>query len=249
MIRFRDSEKALRGFHEDHHPQCRPGGGTLAEHLAGEANDITMVDASAELLRALGERLDIRTILGSASFPHILRQSGADNADLLVAVTNSDEVNMIACQVDYTLFNTPVRIARIRESSYLMHSKLFSEQAIPVDVLISPEQSVTDDIRRLMEYPGALQVIDFADGKVQLACVRANYGGPLVGQQIRQIRQHVPGVDVRIVVIFRRNHPAQPQGDTWWRRGTRDSSSPNAAIFVPSSASCVAVKMKISIAK
>ncbi|SEI45007.1 trk system potassium uptake protein TrkA [Azotobacter beijerinckii] len=189
-------------------------GGTLAEHLASEANDITVVDTDSERLRDLGDRLDIRTILGKGSFPTVLRQAGADDADMLVAVTNSDETNMVACQVAYTLFHTPTRIARVRESAYLTRAGLFSNEAIPVDVLISPEQVVTNHIKRLIEYPGALQVIDFADGKAQLVAVRAYYGGPLVGQQLKQIREHMPTVDARVAAIFRRNRAILPKGDT-----------------------------------
>jgi trk system potassium uptake protein TrkA len=189
-------------------------GGSLAEHLASEANDITVVDTDADRLRDLGDRLDIRTIYGRGSHPTVLRQAGADDADMLVAVTSSDEVNMIACQVAYTLFHTPTRIARVRESAYLSRSGLFENDAIPVDVLISPEQVVTNYIKRLIEYPGALQVLDFADGKAQLVCVRAYYGGPLVGQELRQLREHMPNIDTRVAAIFRRNRAIMPQGDT-----------------------------------
>ena len=189
-------------------------GGTLAEHLASEANDLTVVDTDGERLRDLGDRLDIRTVQGRGSLPTVLRQAGADDADMLVAVTNSDETNMVACQVAYTLFHTPTKIARVRESSYLTRKELFDNEAIPVDVLISPEQVVTNYIRRLIEHPGALQVIDFAKGKAQLVAVKAYYGGPLVGQQLRQIRAHMPNVDTRVAAIFRRDRPIKPQGDT-----------------------------------
>ena len=189
-------------------------GGTLAEHLAGEANDITVVDTDGDRLRELGDRLDIRTVQGRGSFPTVLRQAGADDADMLVAVTSSDETNMLACQVAYTLFHTPTKIARVRESAYLTRAGLFDNEAIPVDVLISPEQVVTHYIKRLIEYPGALQVIDFAEGKAQLVGVRAYYGGPLVGQELRQLREHMPQVDTRVAAIFRRNRAIMPQGDT-----------------------------------
>ncbi|WDG48408.1 Trk system potassium transporter TrkA [Pseudomonas chlororaphis] len=189
-------------------------GGTLAEHLASEANDITVVDTDGERLRDLGDRLDIRTVQGRGSFPTVLRQAGADDADMLVAVTNSDETNMVACQVAHTLFHTPTKIARVREAAYLTRAGLFDNEAIPVDVLISPEQVVTNYIKRLIEHPGALQVIDFAEGKAQLVAVRAYYGGPLVGQQLRQLREHMPNVDTRVAAIFRRDRPILPQGDT-----------------------------------
>src|SRR5699024_12883835 len=99
---------------------------------------------------------------------------------------------MPACQVAYTLFRTPTKIARVREPAYLTYPELFTNEAIPVDVLISPEQEVTNHIKRLIEYPGALQVLDFAEGKALLVCVRAYYGGPLVGQELRQLREHMP---------------------------------------------------------
>lgn len=189
-------------------------GGSLAEHLAGESNDITVVDSDSDRLRDLGDRLDIRTVIGKGSHPNVLRQAGADDAEMLVAVTNSDECNMVACQVAYTLFNTPTRIARVREASYLSRTALFSDEAIPVDVLISPEQEVTNYIRRLILHPGALQVLDFADGKAQMVGVKAYHGGPLVGQQLRQLRSHIPNLDSRVCAIYRRNRAIIPEGDT-----------------------------------
>ncbi|QKZ02278.1 MULTISPECIES: Trk system potassium transporter TrkA [Pseudomonas] len=189
-------------------------GGTLAEHLAGEANDITVVDTDGERLRSLGDRLDIRTVQGHASFPTVLLKAGAEDADMLVAVTNSDETNMVACQVAHTLYHTPTKIARVRSAAYLTRDALFANEAIPVDVLISPEQVVTHYIKRLIEIPGALQVIDFADGKAQLVAVKAFYGGPLVGQQLRQIREHMPNVETRVAAIFRRDRAILPRGDT-----------------------------------
>jgi len=189
-------------------------GGSLAEHLASEANDITVVDTDGERLRDLGDRLDIRTVQGRGSLPTVLRQAGADDADMLVAVTNSDETNMVACQVAHTLFHTPTKIARVREAAYLTRSELFDNESIPVDVLISPEQVVTNYIKRLIQHPGALQVIDFAEGKAQLVAVKAYYGGPLVGQQLRQLREHMPNVETRVAAIFRRDRPILPQGDT-----------------------------------
>ncbi|MND71612.1 Trk system potassium uptake protein TrkA [compost metagenome] len=174
-----------------------------------------MVDTDGERLRDLGDRLDIRTVQGRGSFPTVLRQAGADDADMLVAVTNSDETNMVACQVAHTLFHTPTKIARVREAAYLTREEqLFQNEAIPVDVLISPEQVVTNYIKRLIQHPGALQVIDFAEGKAQLVAVRAYYGGPLVGQQLRQLREHMPNVETRVAAIFRRDRPILPQGDT-----------------------------------
>ncbi len=189
-------------------------GGTLAENLAVEQNDITVVDTDQSRLRELQDRIDIKTVSGHGSFPSVLREAGADDADMLVAVTNSDETNMVACQVAYSLFRTPTKISRIRSSAYLKQKDLFRIDAFPIDVLISPEQVVTTYIRRLLEYPGALQVLDFADERVQLVAVKAYYGGPLVGQAIHQLKSHLPDVDTRVAAVFRRNKAIEPTGDT-----------------------------------
>ncbi len=189
-------------------------GSSVAQNLASEANDITVVDSRPEILRDLQDRIDIRTVVGAASHPEVLTRAGAEDADMILAVTNSDETNMIACQVAYTLFHTPIKVARVRAQPYLRFPKLFTQDALPIDVLISPEQLVTDYICRLIEQPEALQVLDFAGGRVQLVAVRAVQGGPLVGQELRQLKQHMPGVEARVAAIFRRSRPILPKGDT-----------------------------------
>ncbi|MFL0798719.1 MAG: Trk system potassium transporter TrkA [Cellvibrionaceae bacterium] len=189
-------------------------GGTLAISLANEDNDITIVDTDTTRLRELQDRVDIGVVQGPASQPDVLLQAGIEDADLLVAVTNSDEINMIACQIAHSLFHTPTKIARVRSSAYLNHPALFCDKAIPIDVLISPEQLVTNHVRRLVEHPGALQVLDFADGKVRLVGVKALKGGPLVGHELRYLRQHMPNVDTRVAAIFRKDHSIMPEGST-----------------------------------
>lgn len=189
-------------------------GSSVAEVLANEANDITMVDLDTEKLQELQDRLDIRTVVGQASHPEVLGSAGAEDADMIIAVTDRDETNMVACQVAYTLFHTPTKIARVRSVEYLAHPQLFTQEALPIDVLISPEQLVTEYVQRLIEYPGALQVLDFADGKVQLVAVRAYYGGPLVGHELKTLREHMPGIDTRVAAVFRRGNPIIPEGNT-----------------------------------
>jgi trk system potassium uptake protein TrkA len=191
-------------------------GSTLAENLAREANDITVVDASRAALNQLQERLDIRTVLGHASHPDTLRRAGVNDADMIIAVTDSDETNMLACRISQTLFHTPTKIARVRAAEYLNEEdRLFLPDALSVDMRISPEQLVTEAILRLIEYPGALQVVDFADGKVQLVGVRAYYGGPLVGNELRELPNHLPaGVDARVAAVYRRGRPIIPEGST-----------------------------------
>jgi trk system potassium uptake protein len=187
---------------------------TVADNLASEANDITIVDLDTERLRSLQDHLDIRTVAGHASHPDVLRKAGAEDADLVLAVTNSDETNMIACQVAYTLFHTPTKIARVRSAEYLNCPQLFCQEALPVDVLISPEQLVTDSIQRLIETPGALQVLDFANGRIRLVAVKAFYGGPLVGHALNELPQRMPGIEARVAAIFRHGRAIVPQGDT-----------------------------------
>jgi trk system potassium uptake protein TrkA len=189
-------------------------GSSLAETLANEANDITVVDTDTEKLRELKDHIDIGTITGEASHPDVLERAGGEDADMIIAVTESDEINMVACRVAYSLFQTPKKICRIRSSSYLVSDKLFGKHGIAVDVVISPELIVSSYISSLIDLPGSLQVLDFADGKVQLVAVKAYYGGPLVGQEIRLLSQHMPSVETRVAAIFRKDRPITPEGST-----------------------------------
>lgn len=188
-------------------------GGTLAEHLSSE-NDVTVVDNDPEKLSKLQARCDIRTVLGGASYPDILLSAGIEDADLLIAVTNADETNMIACQIAYTLFRTPTKIARVRAAEYANFQELFKPEALPIDMLISPEFLVTEHIKRLIDHPDALQVVNFAHGKVQLAAVRAFYGGPLIGHVLGDLEQHMPNIDTKIVAIYRREQAIIPTKQT-----------------------------------
>jgi trk system potassium uptake protein TrkA len=190
-------------------------GRTAAYHLSREeANEVTVVDINEDTLRDLQDRLDIRTVAGNASYPTVLEAAGANEADIIVALTSADEVNMMACEVAYTLFRTPTKIARIRSAEYTSRPELFSEEALSVDVFISPEQLVTEYIEKLIKNPGALQVLDFADGKVRLVGVRAKKDGLLVGRALRELRDHLPKSDARVVAIYRASRSIPPQGDT-----------------------------------
>src|SRR5246500_5504855 len=190
-------------------------GRTAADHLSREeANEVTVVDVNEDVLRDLQDRLDVRTIAGDAAHPDVLEAAGAAEAEVLVALTSSDEVNVMACEVAFTLFRTPTKIARVRSSEYTSRPQLFSDEALSVDVFISPEQLVTEYVERLIKYPGALQVLDFADGKVQLVGVRALRGGPLVGHQLRELPEHLPKAEARVVAIYRAGRSVSPEGDT-----------------------------------
>lgn len=189
-------------------------GASVAATLAREDDDITLVDIDSNSLQKLQDHYDIRTIQGAASHPEVLARAGAADADLVLAVTNSDETNMVACQICHTLYNTPTKIARIRTPEYLMKPELFNNEAIAIDVLISPEQLVTDYIQRLINHPNALQVLDFANGLVQLVAIKAFYGGPLVGHPLRDLRKHIPKSDTRVAAIFRNGQAISPEANT-----------------------------------
>ena len=190
-------------------------GATLAENLVGEKNEITVIDSDADKLRHLQDRLDLQVVHGVGSHPDVLKKAGAEDADMLIAVTNSDESNMMACQVAYSLFKTPTKIARVRSEQYIIYQEqLFKHQDVPVDHLIAPEQLVTKAIKRLIDYPGALQVVEFAGGKASLVAVKAYYGGLLVGHALSALKQHIPNVDTRVAAIYRRGRPIRPLGTT-----------------------------------
>jgi trk system potassium uptake protein TrkA len=190
-------------------------GRTAAQHLAREpANEVTVVDTNEELLRDLQDRLDIRAVAGNASYPSVLESAGIGDTEVLVALTSSDEVNIVACQIAHALYRTPTKIARIRSSEYTARQQLFTEGALSVDVWINPEQLVTEHIARLLSYPGALQVVEFADGRVHLVGVRARRDGLLVGKQLRTLREHLPDTDARVAAIYRDGRLIPVAGDT-----------------------------------
>ena len=194
-------------------------GASVAESLVSEQNDITVVDIDGPRLRALQDRLDLRTVTGNASHPSVLREAGIEDADLLVAVTQSDETNLVACKLATRMFNVPLRIARVRAADFLEDEQVLGREGFEVDLAICPEQVLTEYLVKLVEFPEALQVLDFADGRVGLVAVRAFEGGPLVGRPIRELRVHVPTVDARIVAVFRGDKPVAPEGDTVIRAG------------------------------
>ena len=163
-------------------------GSSVAENLVSEANDITVVDTDAGRLRKLQDRLDLRTVVGNAGHPEVLERAGARDADMILAVTQSDETNLVACKLAATMFNIPTKIARIRAADYLSHPEMFTPDNFAVDTVICPEQVLTDYIAKLIEFPESLQVLEFAEGRVSLVAVRAFHGGLLVGQELQTIR-------------------------------------------------------------
>ncbi len=190
-------------------------GRTAAYHLSREpANEVTVVDTNEDVLRDLQDRLDVRAVAGNGAYPMVLESAGIADTDILVALTNSDEINIVACEIAHALYRTPTKIARIRAPEYTARAQLFTEGALAVDVWISPEQLVTEYIARLLSYPGALQVVDFADGRVQLVGVRARRDGLLVGRELRALREHLPDTEARVAAIYRNDKLVPTAGDT-----------------------------------
>jgi trk system potassium uptake protein TrkA len=189
-------------------------GASVAESLVSEQNDITVVDTDITQLRELQDRLDLRTVPGNGTHPSVLERAGAADADMLIATAARDETNLVACQLAARLFNVPTRIARIRAPDFQDHPEITGEGGFHVDHLICPEQTVCDSVLKLIEFPEALQVLEFAGGRASLIVVRAYAGGPLVRHPLRDLRAAHPNVDVRVVAIFRGDSTIAPDGDT-----------------------------------
>ncbi|MBK7675670.1 Trk system potassium transporter TrkA [Accumulibacter sp.] len=190
-------------------------GASVAESLASENNDITVVDNDQDRLAHLQDRLDLQTVVGNAAYPSVLASAGLEDADLLIAVTQSDQTNLVACKVAHSVFNVPARIARLRARDFLDSEKLLLPENFAVDYALCPEQVITEYIARLIDFPEALQVLHFAGGRLVLVAVRAYAGGLLVGSPIKEMRNHLPPeIDGRIAAIYRREGAITPTGET-----------------------------------
>ena len=179
-------------------------GGSLAETLVLENHDITVVDVQSDRLDEYSDRLDIRTVVGRCTYPNVLRQAGAESADMIIAVTDSDEVNMVACQVAYSLFNIPKKIARIRSQHYFIRKELFGKDNLPIDVFISPEKIITDSIAESLKNLAAQQVCSFGAEALKLVVVKCYYGGLGVGKSLSKLIEEIPKQKAQILAVF--NH-------------------------------------------
>jgi len=191
-------------------------GSTLASLLSQEDNDVTVVDLDDKALSQLEEKDDINTVKGGCTFPTTLIAADIKSADMVAAVTGSDEINIVACLISKVLSSNIKTIARIRESSYLRGAtqKAIEEGVIPVDIVVSPEKLITDHLQALIDTPGSLQVLEFGNGILNLVGVKAVNGGPLIGHEISDLKKYMPNVDTRVAAIFRGKNPIIPQGTT-----------------------------------
>ncbi|MEE8516317.1 MAG: Trk system potassium transporter TrkA, partial [Alphaproteobacteria bacterium] len=190
-------------------------GSSIVRHLAGENNDVTVIDQSPELIRKLSDSLDVKAMEGFASHPDDLEAAGAADADMIIAVTYADEVNMVACQVAHSLFKVPTKIARVRHQSYLLPiwADLFSRDHMPIDVIISPEIEVGRAIGRRLQVPGAFDMIPLADGKVKTVGVRCTEDCPLVNTPLRQLTELFPALNIIVVCVIRDDQAFVPSGN------------------------------------
>jgi len=190
-------------------------GSSIARQLASEANDVTVIDSNAATIQKLTETEEVRSLVGCASLPNILDEAGAKNADMIIAVTYSDEVNMIACQVAHSIFEVPEKIARVRDQSYLdpVWSELYSPSNMPIDLIISPEIEVARAIFRRLKVPGALDSLSFGDGRLQVIAVRCQEGCPVVNTPLRQLTELFPDLNIVVLGIMRSDKLIVPKGD------------------------------------
>lgn len=190
-------------------------GSNIARYLAAEGNDVTVIDQSAELVQRIADTLDVQAMVGHASHPDVLEAAGAADAEMIVAVTLADEVNMVACQVAHALFEVPTKIARVRAQSYLnpIWADLFSRDHLPIDVIISPEIEVARGIARRLQVPGAFDMIPLAGGRVKAVGVICTPGTPIINTPLRQLTTLFPDLNIEVVAIVRNDRPIVPTGD------------------------------------
>ena len=195
-------------------------GSTLAKYLCSDDdNDITIVDQKEEMLIPLQRHLDIKTVIGYGAYPSVLEKAGIKSMDVVIAVMRSDERNMVACRMAHTLYNVKKKIARIRTTEYLLRPEIFSNDALPIDFLITPENLITEYIQGIVEQPGASQVFDFENGLVQLVETRAFIGTPIVNRPVKELHEHMPDVKIRIVSLYRNEKAIPAKSDTIIREG------------------------------
>lgn len=185
----------------------------IAERLAAEQNDVSVIDSSPKLIDAIGDQLDVRGFVGHGAHPDILAQAGAEEADMIIAVTLYDEVNMVACQVAHSLFNVPTKVARIRAQSYLQGRwrNLFSRENMPIDVIISPEIEVGEMVLRRLSLPGAVETVRFADDEIVVVGIMCEEDCPVVDTPLRQLTELFPDLGAVVVGVFRNNQLFVPK--------------------------------------
>ena len=182
-------------------------GFTIAKQLSEQGHSITVIDQSSEDIQKIDESLDVKAIVGKATYPSILEKANASEADMIIAVTRNDEINMVICQIAFSIFNIPKKIARIRSQDYLnpKFTKVYNKENLPIDVIISPELEIAKSIQRKLEAPGALDNVPFADNKIRLLEIQINDNCNLINIKLNELTKKHPNLDANIIGIIRKD--------------------------------------------
>jgi trk system potassium uptake protein TrkA len=180
-------------------------GFTIAKQLSEQGHSITVIDQSSEDIQKIDEALDVKAIVGKATYPSILEKANATEADMIIAVTRNDEINMVICQIAFSIFNIPKKIARIRSQDYLnpKFTRVYNKENLPIDVIISPEIEIAKSIQRKLEAPGSLDSVPFADNKIRLLEILINDNCKLINIQLNELTKKYPNLDANIIGIIR----------------------------------------------
>jgi len=180
-------------------------GYTIAKLLSEQNHSITVIDQSSEDIQKINESLDVRAIVGKATYPSVLEKANASEADMIIAVTKNDEINMLICQIAFSIFKVQKKIARIRSSDYLnpRFSKVYNKENLPIDVIISPEIEIAKSILRKLEAPGALDNVPFADNKIRLLEISVNKSCPLINIKLNELTKKFPKLEANILGVIR----------------------------------------------
>ena len=180
-------------------------GFTIAKLLTEQNHSVTVIDQSSEDIQKINEALDVKAIVGKATYPSILEKANASEADMIIAVTRNDEINMLICQIAYTAFKIPKKIARIRSQNYLdpKFSKLYNKENLPIDVIISPEIEIAKSIQRKLESPGALDNVPFADNKIKLLEIYIEDNCPIAEIKLNELTKKFPKLNANILGVIR----------------------------------------------
>ena len=180
-------------------------GFSISKQLSAQGHSITVVDQSSELIQKINDTQDVKAVVGKATFPSVLEKSGAEEADMIIAVTKSDETNMVICQVAHSIFNINKKIARIRGQEFLgdKWSKLYGESNLPIDVIISPELEVARSLQRKLEAPGALDSVPFAGGKIKVLEINIGEKCPLIDTELNKLTDRYPDLRANILGVIR----------------------------------------------
>jgi len=180
-------------------------GFTIAKLLSEQQHSVTVIDQSSEDIQKINDSLDVKAIVGKATYPSVLEKANASEADMIIAVTRNDEINMLICQIAFSIFNIQKKIARIRSQDYLnpKFSKLYNKENLPIDVIISPELEIAKSLQRKLEAPGALDNVPFADNKIRLLEILVNDNCPLINIKLSDLTKNFPKLEANILGVIR----------------------------------------------